>query len=302
VITVAGSRRVLSFIAAMAFLAAAGPAHAESLAFSHAGTVYADANGAPLRAPEGVACTDSGRFVVADTGNARLLMYTAKDGKIAGGTEIKLTQLQYPLRVQIDSKGNILAFDSKTRRIVKVDQNGGFGGNLDLQGAAGELKISAFKLDSSDGVIALDLAGRRVLIADPAGKVTREVPLPEGAVATDVAVDGSGTIYAIDPVGGTLWSAGRDAASFTALAKGLQELMSFGMYVTAWQGKIIVVDQNGSGLVLLGPDGAFLGRRLSIGWSDGLVNYPAQVCLQSTGLAFVADRFNNRVQLFNVEK
>jgi DNA-binding beta-propeller fold protein YncE len=299
---VARSRKMLSFIAAVAFLAAASAARAESLAFSHAGTVYVDANGGPLKAPEGVACTDSGRFVIADTGNGRLLVYNAKDGKIGGGTEIKLPQLSYPLRVQIDSKGNVLAFDSKTRKIVKVDQNGGFGGNLQLQGAAGELKLGAFKLDPSDGIVALDLAARRVLVADPAGKVTREVPLPEGAVATDVAVDGSGTIYAIDPVGGTLWSAGRDAASFTALAKGLQELMSFGMYVTAWQGKIIVVDQNGSGLVLLGPDGAFLGRRLSIGWSDGLVNYPAQVCLQSTGLAFVADRFNNRVQLFNVEK
>jgi len=298
----ASSRRALSFIAAVALLAAAGAARAESLAFSHAGTVYKDATGGALKAPEGVACTDSGRFVVADTGNARLLVYSAKDGKIGGGTEIKLPQLQHPLRVQIDSKGNVLAFDSKTRRIVKVDANGAFGGNLELQGAAGELKLAAFKLDATDNVVALDLAGRRVLVADAAGKVTREVPLPEGAVATDVAVDGSGTIYAIDPVGGTLWSAGRDAASFTALVKKLQDLMSFGMYVTAWQGKIIVVDQNGSGLVILGPDGGFLGRRLSIGWTDGLVNYPAQVCLQSTGLAFVTDRFNNRVQLFNVEK
>jgi hypothetical protein len=302
VITVDSSRRALSFIAVVALLVAAGAARAESLAFSHAGTVYLDATGGRLKAPEGVACTDSGRFVVADTGNARLLVYNAKDGKIGGGTEIKLPQLQYPLRVQIDSKGNVLAFDSKTRKIVKVDANGAFGGNLDLQGAAGELKLAAFKLDATDNVVALDLAGRRVLVADAAGKVTREVPLPEGAVATDVAIDGSGTVYAIDPVGGTLWSAGRDAASFTALVKKLQDLMSFGMYVTAWQGKIIVVDQNGSGLVILGPDGGFLGRRLSIGWTDGLVNYPAQVCLQSTGLAFVADRFNNRVQLFNVEK
>jgi hypothetical protein len=87
--------KVLSFIAAVAFLAASSAAHAESLVFSHAATVYADVNGVPLKAPEGVACTDSGRFVVADTGNARLLVYTAKDGKVVGGTEIKLPQLQY---------------------------------------------------------------------------------------------------------------------------------------------------------------------------------------------------------------
>lgn len=294
--------RRLSIIGAVAVLASAGAARGESFAFTHAATVYVDANGAPLKAPEGVACTDSGRFVVADTGNARLLVFTAKEGKVTGGTEIKLPQLQFPLRLQIDSKGNLLAFDGKTRRIVKVDANGGFGGILELQGAAGPVQLAGFKLDPADQVVALDLAGRRVLVADAAGKVAREVRLPEGALATDVAVDGSGTIYVIDPVGGTLWSAGRDAPSFTALAKGLKELMSFGMYVTAWQGKIVVVDQYGSGLVLIGPDGGFLGRRLSIGWSDGLVNYPAQVCLQSTGLAFVADRFNNRVQLFNVER
>lgn len=294
--------KALSLLAAAASLAGSTAARAESLAFSHAGTVYVDANGAPLKAPEGVACTDSGRFVVADTGNRRLLVYSAKDGKIGGGTEIKLEQLQFPLRVQIDSKGNVLAFDSKTRRIVKIDEKGGFGGFVDVKPAAGAVKLAAFKLDATDNLVALDLAGRRVLVADPAGKVTRELPLPEGAIATDVGIDAQGTIYALDPVGGTLWSATREGASFTALAKGLKDIMSFGMYLAPWQGKLVLVDQNGSGLVLLGPDGAFLGRRLSIGWSDGLVNYPAQVCLQSTGLAFVADRFNNRVQLFNVER
>jgi hypothetical protein len=298
--TVPNARRFQPLVAALALAAAPGAGRAESFAFLHAGTVHVDAAQGPLRAPEGVACTDAGRFVVADTGNGRLLVYTAKDGKVAGGSELKLPELPIPLRVQIDSKGNVLALDGKSRRIVKVDANGGFGGHVEVRGAAAQPRIGAFKLGPSDEVIALDLAGR-IVVLDGEGTVTREIPVKPGLMITDVAVDSNGVIYALDPIGGTLWTVERGATELKPLVRGLQDRMSFGMYVTTWQGRIFLVDQNGSGLVILGPDGSYLGRRLSIGWSDGLVNYPGQLCFQGSGLAVLADRFNNRVQLFNVQ-
>ena len=102
----ASARKKLSFIVAVVSLAAAGAARAESLAFSHASTVYADANGGPLRAPEGVACTDSGRFVVADTGNARASSSTPRrTARSPAGTEIKLPQLTYPCACRSTRRG-----------------------------------------------------------------------------------------------------------------------------------------------------------------------------------------------------
>ena len=64
------------------------------------------------------------------------------------------------------------------------------------------------------------------------------------------------------------------------------------------QGTIFLVDQNGSGIVILGPDGSFRGRRLSMGWKDGFLRYPAQMCVTENGTAFIADRGNNRVDGF----
>jgi hypothetical protein len=36
-----------------------------------------------------------------------------------------------------------------------------------------------------------------------------------------------------------------------------------------------------------------------MGWSEGKVYYPAQMCVNAEGLAVIADRNNNRVQVFS---
>jgi hypothetical protein len=152
-------------------------------------------------------------------------------------------------------------------------------------------------------VYLLDGKGRRVLVLERSGAVKAELPLPpESGTVNDIAVDAAGTLYALDAVKGIVWAAEKGAAPFKALASGLKDRMSFPTYITAYKGKLLLVDQNGSGVVVLGIDGSYQGRQLSIGWSDGLVNYPAQLCMTDAGLAFVADRFNNRVQAFSIPK
>ena len=78
--------------------------------------------------------------------------------------------------------------------------------------------------------------------------------------------------------------------------------MSFPTYLAEDQGKLYLVDQNGNGIALLGSDGSFLGRELEMGWMNGKVYYPAQMCVNAEGLAFVADRDNNRVQVFSTSR
>ena len=58
-------------------------------------------------------------------------------------------------------------------------------------------------------------------------------------------------------------------------------------------------DRNAPAIVLLDKDGGFLSRALRYGRADGLLNYPGQLCL-THGYAFVADRNNNRVQVFSI--
>lgn len=292
------SRPTTLLLAALAGAPAAALA-AGGRAITHERSIYLDAADVPLRAPEGVACDERGTVVVADTGNARLVLYTWKDGALDGGTAVKLPQLQHPVRVQIDGKGFVLALDRRTRRVVKVDAQGSPAGFLEPKGAAAPVTVTAFKLDAADNAYLLDGAGGRVVVLAPDGRVSRELPLPKGAAAvTDVAVDAGGKIYVVDAVSATVYAADPGAKAFAPLATAQKEMLGFPGYLAVDHGRLWVVDQNGGALVRLGVDGAFQARELALGWSDGTLRYPAQLCLTSAGDVIVADRANDRVQIF----
>jgi sugar lactone lactonase YvrE len=274
-----------------------------NLAFEQA--VYADTAKEPrsFKNPQGVACNDSGTVVIADSGNQRLMRYTLSEGRLAGGTELKLPQLVYPVSVQLDTKGNALVLDGKTRKIVRVDAKGTFQGNVEIRNAgAGNVVPGSFAIDAADNLAILDIAARRVLVTDANGVVKRQIELPKTGLFTAVALDATDTVYAVDGVGAAVWSADKGSAAFKPLTKSMKDRMNFPTHAIVKKGKIYLVDQNGNGVVVLGIDGAFQGRQLSIGWGDGFVYYPSQLCMTDAGQVFVADRANNRVQLFNVVK
>ncbi len=288
--------------ALLALVLAAVPAAARAqLVFDR--VIYQDDKEGALRYPEGVACNDLGTVVVADTGNGRLLGYAYRDGVLTGGAPMKPAQLVYPTRVQIDSKGNIWVLDQKTRKILRLDPKGAYLGTLEAKAGApilATLPVS-FKLDAADDVYVLDVVARRVVEMDPSGKVKRQVELPKGkAIFTDIHVDAAGTIYALDGVNAAVWTAEKGAQSFRALTQPMEDRMNFPVSITGSRGKLYLVDQNGNGIVVLGPDGSYQGRQLAIGWSEGLLYYPSQLCVNGKGEAFVADRSNHRVQVFTV--
>jgi len=272
---------------------------AAALPLEPVSSAYADQNGVALRSPEGVACTGSGAVIAADTGNGRLVVYAFKDGKLAGGAEVRAPELGQPTRLQIDSRGDVLALDRKGRRIARIGAGGAFQGFLamgNVPPANGFFPIS-FKLDAANQAWVLDAASGRVVVLDASGNFLRQIELPKGAVITDIALDARGALYAVDGPRAQLYSF--DKGAFAPLGKPLGEYASFAGFLTVSpQGPLVVVDKTGNGLVVVGRDGAFLGRRLSIGWSEGYVYYPEQVCLDANGNAFVADRGNHRIQVF----
>lgn len=279
---------------------AASPARALTLQR----TIYADSTDGPLSRPEGLACDARGNLVVADTGNARLLTFRWKDGLLDGGAVVKVPQLGYPVRLQIDSKGFVLALDRRARRIARIDEKGAFAGYLEVKGASSAVTPAAFKLDGADNVYVLDVAARRVVVAAASGTVSRELPLPkEARGVTDVAVDAGGKIYALDGVAAVIWIAEPADKVFRPLSGALKESMSFPTYLAPDnQGKLFVVDQNGNAVVRLGIDGTFQGRDLALGAMEGTVNYPGQLCVTPDGDVFVADRNNDRVEIFSLPR
>lgn len=286
-------------IAIVASTLSASQVRAAPLALRHAATGYADTKGVALRTPEGVACRDDGTAILADTGNGRLLTFTFRDGELTPGPEMKPAQLGYPVRIQLDGKGNVLALDRKAGRIVRLDAKGAFAGFVEVKDGGAEVRPVSFKLDAAGNFYVLDGMNRRILVADGAGQVSRRLSLPAAGVYTDVAVDGAGVVYAVDSVAAQIWSADKAATELKPFTKPLKEYMSFpGYLATTSRGVMVLVDQNGGGLVIVGNDGSYQGRQLSIGVSDGFLMYPSQLCVNKNGDAFVADRSNNRMQVF----
>ena len=279
---------------------------AETVKFKYLLSVYSDDRGGGFKQPEGVACNDKSIFVIGDTGNDRLLRYTLEEKSLKAGSEIKIPQLSSPIKVQLNSKGEIFALDGKKRRVVRINPDGSFKSYADPEGvpAPSAFVSRSFKIDRNDNIYILDIFTGRVLILNPEGKYQKEISFPkEYGFFSDLSVDSKGNILLIDCVKAMVFSAAKDSNSFSPLSKSLREYLNFPARLTTDnRGTIYIVDENGSAIVVLGQDGSFLGRQLSMGWTEGLLNFPSQISMNEKGEVFIADRGNNRVQIFTVVK
>jgi len=277
---------------------------AEVVKLRHSLSIYVDDKGIGLRHPEGIACR-GGVLVIGDTENDRLLRYAIEGKDVKGGTEIKMPQLSTPARLQIDSKGDIFALDGRQRRVVHLGPDGAFKGYVTAEGAPSPSIVpKSFKIGADDALYVLDVFSGRVLVVGPDGKYQKQIDFPSDyGFFSDVAVDARGTVLILDSVKGRLWAAAPKASAFSPLGGPLKEYMSFPASLTAdSRGMLYITDENGGGVGLVSQDGSFLGKQLGMGWNEGLLSYPAQICVDDHEEVFIADRGNSRVQAFSLGK
>jgi sugar lactone lactonase YvrE len=265
-------------------------------------SVYIDSQGVRLRHPESVACGKD-YFVVADTGNSRLLRYAYRNEIATAEAEFPLPQSS-PVMVQVNSKGDLYFLDSREPRIEVVNAAGEKLGELSLSGLPSKKRLipRSFRIDRNDNIYILDIFSERVLVLDPNGAYSRHLELPEEyGFFSDLTVDAQGTILLLDSVDATVYSAGPAAEAFSPLGESLREYMNFPTSLaTDDQGTLYLVDQYGSGLAVVARDGSFLGRALGTGWIESRLYYPSQICIGPDGTLLIADRSNSRVQLFSL--
>lgn len=292
----------LTLLIVAALLPGIAPA-AESVKLRPLAPIYVDTKGGGIRQPEGVGCAGGSLIVVADTGNARLLTYAVSGETVAPRGEYALPQLPYPVKVQMNSKGEFLALDGKSRRIVRVSPAGEFKGYVETGGVAGTVVARSFRIDRDDNMIILDVFGSRLIIANPEGKATREIPFPgSAAFFSDLAVDRKGDVFLIDSVGRKVFALKKDSREISVLTEGISEDVNFPTSIAVdARGRLFVGDQNGGGIVIFGADGSFRGRQLAMGWKEAFLRYPSDLCISGDGLLYIADRGNNRVQTFLIQ-
>ncbi|MHB1011468.1 MAG: NHL repeat-containing protein [Desulfobacteria bacterium] len=294
--------RIIVSIAAMLLLAKMSIG-AEVLKLRHFQSVYADDKGAGFRSPEGVGCDGKGHILVADSGNGRLVRFTLIDGKAMPDKEIKAPELSFPVRVHTNSKGEIFALDGRQKRVVRFSPGGGFLGRVDAADSPPPSTVvpRSFDIGKDDSIYLLDVFGGRVLILTPEGKFAKKIDFPAGyEVISDLAVDGKGTVFLIDSVKAIVYVAAKDSGQFSPLTESMKERMKFPATIaTDAHGNIYLADKNGGDIYIVGPDGSFKGEQLSMGWKEGQLRYPCQLCVNDKGEVFVADRDNNRVQMFS---
>ncbi|MDW7771690.1 MAG: NHL repeat-containing protein [Desulfobulbaceae bacterium] len=269
----------------------------------YAQSVYDDGKETGLKHPEGVACGD-GYFIAADTGNNRLVKYTFSD-KVAKPVEPEMPIIS-PIAVQVNSKGEIYALDSRDGRIAIFNPDGTEKGHLSPKGSpvARKMMPRNFKIDQNDKIHILDLSDGVVLVLDPDGNYLRHIPLPEEAgFFSDLAVDSQGRILLVDSTDVAVYSAEPDAEGFSLLSEGIGEYANFPTSIALDKGGIIyLVDKHGGSLVMLNPDGSFLGHKFGYGWKESQFYYPTNLCISKRGNFFIADRGNNRIQIFASEE
>ncbi len=275
---------------------------AETAKLRYVQSIYQDDKGIGVDHPEAVACSEKYGLVVGDTGNDRLVRYAFQDNTLKAGIEIKIPQLSQPVRIQVSSKGDVLALDGKQRRIVRLGADGAFKGYVTVEGAPGTASVvpKSFRIDRDDNIYVLDIFSARVLVLNPDGKYQKEIAFPKDyGFFSDLAVDPKGAVLLIDSVRSQVFSAAKNANLFSPLGGSLKEYLAFPVSITTdSRGTIYITDANGADIGVMASDGSFLGKQLGMGWSEGLLYYPSQMCIRENGDVFIADRGNSRVQEF----
>lgn len=293
----------LFIILSYSFLSAVPCFAAGALNLKFVQSVYDDEKETGLKHPEGVACTDE-YFIVADTGNNRLVKYTFMD-KVVKTAELEIPVIS-PIAVQVNAKGEIYAIDGRDRRIKIFNADGTEKGNLSPKGSpvARKMVPRSFKIDQDDKIYILDISDGVVLVLDPEGNYLRHIPLPEQAgFCSDIAVDPQGTVFLVDSTEVAVYAAAPDADQFSPLSKGMKEYANFPTNIALDKsGTIYLVDKHGGNIVILNRDGSFLAHKFGYGWKESQFYYPSQLCISPAGHFFIADRGNSRVQTFISEE
>lgn len=264
--------------------------------------------------PLGVAVSASGDRIYVTEGSAPGAAVVL-DG---GGNPI--ATMAPPADMAVNYQPTYVAVDPVTQEVYVTDRLAGSIHIYDRDGTylrefalaqplAGWMPVG-IAFDSAGALYVTDFSGaaQKLLVIDRSWAVVRTLGEAEGLnFPNGIAVDKTGTIYLTDSNNGRLLMFGSDGKGVPVARRGVAA-GSFGLprgLAIDGSARLFAVDTTAqSVLIYRVPDGTassleLLGTFGVPGIADGQFMYPSAVSLDGRGHVYVADTFNNRVQLWS---
>jgi sugar lactone lactonase YvrE len=265
-----------------------------------------------LRRPSSVAVDPQGNIYVADTGKHRIVVFDSQGNFVTtyGESGEGQFQIQNPIDVAVAPDGRSYVLDKNAKKIVIYDSTKQ---PVDEVVFADEYPLSLTINDerlfvtTESGLVVGGLDGEFVTGYIRRGQKPGDFDKPGG-----VTVGPDGTMYiadsfnyrvqAISNKGEPLWQYGQPIPPDQAVGYQGEE-RKFGLPASITideNGLLYVVDGTSSEIIVLdSADGSFVERIGDVGHEDGTFYYPDGIDYFD-GKLVVADKFNDRIEIFRV--
>jgi len=267
-----------------------------------------------MQRPSGVAVSPSGdRIYVSQSEGDRF-------GLVFDGSGDKVGTMAPPAATGTDHAPAYLAVDPLTDEVYISDRLAGTVYIYDRDGVyQRELTLAVprqgwqplgLAFDKAGNLYVTDLSGpyQKVLVIDRTAKVVRTIGENEKlSFPNGVAVDGAGNVYVTDSNNGRLLMFDQQGAVRGQVGRGSGQGnlgLPRGLAVDE-SGRIFVADASGQGIFIYrAPSGdsrrlEYLGFVGGQGAGDALFQYPNTAAIDARGRLYVADTFNDRVQIWS---
>jgi DNA-binding beta-propeller fold protein YncE len=264
--------------------------------------------------PSGVAVSPSGDriYVTQSEGPEAAAVFDASGTKVGSLTPPASTGTQHaPVYLAIDPlTSEIYVSDRLTGAIYIYDRDGAYQRTFALAQPRPGWQPLGLAFDPKGNLLVTDLSGpfQKVLVIDRAAVVVRtlgeddKLSFPNG-----VAADAAGNVYVSDSNNGRILMYGTDGMVRGQVGRGAGQGnlgLPRGIAVDG-SGRVFVADATGQGVFVYRAPATderrlqYLGYVGGQGVADGTFQYPNSVAVDARGRLYVADTFNDRVQVWS---
>ena len=248
---------------------------------------------------------------IADAGRD-MLVTLGTDGRPLGYFYHRLrgrTEKREPAGIAVNSKGTVFVSDASENRIYMYDYRGESSGFILLpDGKSSPSLPGKLAVDADDNLyVAVRNAGK-VLVLDSAGRFKTEISSPSSnseMACCDVAVDGSGNIYALSTKGPAVRifdKLGNQDREFGKHEPGPTGFSGPAGIDVDGKGRLWIADAVSQVVKVFQSDGTYIRMFGGLGSGEGAFFSPVDVCInRSTNTLFVLEKNGRRIQAFTIE-